>query len=92
MNCRLKTISSAANTGLEESITMEELFRAVKQGKPNKAPGQDGICLEFMKKTWELIKYDILEVMNNVQRRDNIRPTESCDTSLPAKKAGPYGN
>ena len=45
-NCALETIPSAVNTVLEESKTMEELFQAVKQGKPNKAPGQDGICLE----------------------------------------------
>jgi len=56
MNCGLKTMPSAANTAREESITMEELFQAVKQGKPNKAPGQDGICLEFIKKKWEVTK------------------------------------
>jgi hypothetical protein len=39
MNCGLKAIPLAANTTLEESITTEELFQAVKQGKPNKAPG-----------------------------------------------------
>jgi hypothetical protein len=32
MNCGLRTIPSTANTALEESITMEELFQAVKQG------------------------------------------------------------
>jgi hypothetical protein len=67
-NCGLKTVPSAANTALEESIIMEELLQAVKQGKPNKAPGQDGICLEFIKKTWQVIKYDLLEVMNNMHR------------------------
>jgi len=56
MNCGLKTIPSAANTALEESITMVELVQAVKQGKPNKAPGQDGNCLEFIKKTREVTK------------------------------------
>jgi len=55
-NCGLETIPSAANTALEESITVEELFQAVKQGKPNKAPGRDGICREFIKKTWEVTK------------------------------------
>ena len=68
MNCGLKTIPSAANTALEESITIEELFQAVEQGKPNKAPGQDRICLEFIKKTWEVTKYDLLEVINNMFR------------------------
>jgi len=68
MNCGLNLIPSAANTTLEESITMEELFQAVKQGKANKAPGQDGICLEFIKKAWDVTKCDLLEVMNNIYR------------------------
>jgi len=68
MNCGLKTIPSAANTTLEESIKMDELFQAVKQDKPNKAPGQDGICLEFINKTSEVTKYDLLGVMNNMYR------------------------
>jgi len=69
-NCGLKTISSAANKVLEESITMEELLKAEKQGKPNKAPGQDGICLELINKTREMTKYELLEVMN--MYRDEI--------------------
>jgi len=64
MNCGLKTIY----TSLVESINMEELFQAVKQGKSNKAPGQDGICLEVITKTLEVTKYDLLEIMNNMYR------------------------
>ena len=67
---------------------MEELFQVVKQGKPNKAPGQDGIYLEFIKHG----RYKIWPTRRNeqhVQRRDDIRPTESWNTSLPAEKAGP---
>jgi len=81
MNCGLKTMPSAANTALEESITMEELFQAVKQGKPNKAPGQDGICREFIKKTWAVIKYDLLEVMNNMYR-DGLIPDQQNHVML----------
>jgi hypothetical protein len=69
-NCGLKTITSAANTALEESITMEELFQAVKEGKSNKPPGQDGISLECIKKTWDVTKCELLEVMN--MYRDEI--------------------
>ena len=43
----LRAIPDSANAAPEEPITIDELFHAVKQGKPNKAPGLDGICLEF---------------------------------------------
>ena len=39
MNCGLKTIQSVPNITLEESVTMEEIFQAVKQVNPNKTPG-----------------------------------------------------
>jgi len=64
MNCGLKKI----HTTPAESINMEELFQSVKQGKPNKDRVQDEICLDVMKKTWEVTKYDLLEVMNNMYR------------------------
>ena len=68
MNCGLKSVPSAANIALEEPVTMEELFQAIKLGKPNKAPGRAGICPEFIKKTWEVIKYNLLEIMNDMYR------------------------
>jgi len=91
MNCGLKTIPSAANTTLEESITMEEVFEAVKQSKPIKAPGQDGICLEFIKKTWEVTKYDLLDVMNNMCRDGIIsdQQTHGILLCLPKKPEPP---
>ena len=57
---------------------MEELLQAAKQGKPKKAPGQAGICLEFFKKTWKVTKYDLLEVMNNMYRDGIISDQQHC--------------
>jgi len=54
--CELREIPDSANAALEEPITTKELYNAITQGKPHKAPGRDGICLEFYKKTWEKIK------------------------------------
>jgi hypothetical protein len=34
-------------------LTLEELTRAVNKRGRNKAPGSDGIGLEFFKATWE---------------------------------------
>ena len=45
---------------------MDELLRAIKKGKPNKAPGQDGISLDFFQKTIDLTKRDLLTIMNNM--------------------------
>jgi hypothetical protein len=55
-----------ANTTLEEPITMDELLQWVKNGRANKVPGRDGICLEFFRKTWETSKNDMPTVMNHI--------------------------
>jgi hypothetical protein len=47
LECGLRAIPEGANAALEEPITIDELSHAVKQGKPHKAPGRHGICLEF---------------------------------------------
>jgi hypothetical protein len=74
VDCGLKKISSAANTTLEEPVTVDELLHAIKKGKTRKAPGLDGIGLEFFKKIWELTKQDMLTVMNNMYTLSNKNP------------------
>ena len=72
LECGLRAIPEGANAALEEPITTDELTDAVKQGKPHKAPGRDGICLEFYKKPWETIKQGLLDVMNDMYRERQI--------------------
>jgi len=43
---------------------MDELHDAVRKGKRNKAPGPDGICHEFYKKIWDIIKNELLDIIN----------------------------
>ena len=61
VSCGMNTIPMAANSALEEPITMDELVTAVRKGKACKSPGQEGICHEFYKMTWEIIKQDMLD-------------------------------
>jgi hypothetical protein len=68
----LRAIPEGANAALEEPIMVDEMSHAVKQGKPHKAPGRDGICLEFYKKRWETTKQDLLDVMNDMYREGQI--------------------
>jgi hypothetical protein len=58
MECNMSTVPDAANLALEEPIMLEEIYHAIKTGKPHKAPRYDRICLVFLKKT-----------MGNHQRR-----------------------
>ena len=61
ISCGMNTIPMTANSMLEEPITMDELLTAVRKGKAHKSPDQDGICHEFYKMTWEIIKHDMFD-------------------------------
>jgi len=54
------------NEAMETPISMCELEEAIKMGKPNKAPGCDGISTEFFKIMWDTIKSDLLCIMNEM--------------------------
>jgi hypothetical protein len=51
---------------LEQPITLDELRAALRKGGRNKAPGSDGIGLEFYTTNWEFINEDIHEIMNQI--------------------------
>jgi hypothetical protein len=76
VSCGLNKISPQANDALEEPITMEELLAAVSNGKANKSPGHDGICNEFFQTAWEVIKHDMLSVMNQMYMDGTMTDTQ----------------
>jgi hypothetical protein len=43
---------------LELDVSIEEIKNALKNLKPNKSPGEDGIIFEFYITHWEQIKDD----------------------------------
>ena len=59
-----KMISKEEKNELEQKITLEELGLALKQSKNGKAPGLDGIPVEWLKAFYPKIKELLLEVFN----------------------------
>jgi hypothetical protein len=64
MDCNLSTVPDAANLALEKPVTLEEIYHAIETWNPHKAPGYDGICLEFLKKTSGTTKEDLMQIVN----------------------------
>jgi hypothetical protein len=92
ISCGMNTIPMTANSALEEPLTVGELLTAVRRGKAHNSPGQDGICREFYKMTWEIIKHDMLDVMNHMYKHGWETDAQKSGTivCLP-KKADPGG-
>jgi hypothetical protein len=61
---------------LDRPIMEDELLRALKKGGKNKAPGGDGMCLEFYMANWSIIKQDLLNVVNQMFMQQRITPTQ----------------
>jgi len=66
LNCELRAISVGSNEALEAPITLSEIRNAIDKGKPPKAPGKDGMGLEFYKSEWETIQTDLLQIFNSI--------------------------
>ena len=66
VSCGMPKIPGDANNELDHPITLEELREAVNKGKRHKSPGPDGICHEFFKRMWDVIKNDMLDIINTM--------------------------
>ena len=51
---------------LESNVTNNEIFRAIKAMNTNKAPGLDGIPIEFYLYYWDIIKNEFVQVIQNI--------------------------
>jgi hypothetical protein len=47
-------------------ITPEETYHAITSGRKNRAPGRDGISLEFYKTAWPLIGDENSRIINSI--------------------------
>ena len=61
-----KTLTENEINSLGTNVTSTEIFNAIKDMNVNKAPGLDGIPIEFYLKYWDIIKDDIIEIITNI--------------------------
>lgn len=50
---------------LTTPVTLEELKTMIFELKKNKAPGPDGITGEFYMHFWDLVKHDMIDLIND---------------------------
>ena len=61
-----KTLTEEEQRLLQLVVTQKEIFQAIYNMNHNKAPGVDGIPIEFYIKYWDIIKNDLTEVIRNI--------------------------
>ena len=63
MDCIPHLVSAEMNEALLHPISLAKLEKIVFNMKKGKAPGPDGFSIEFFQEFWEIIKYDLLDVV-----------------------------
>lgn len=67
LSCIPSLVSMEMKEHLMSAISLEELEKIVFQMKKGKAPGPDGFPSEFFQEFWDIIKLDLLVVVQESQ-------------------------
>jgi hypothetical protein len=68
LDCIPPLVSDEMNEALLSPVQLPELEKVVFNMKKGKAPGPDGFPIEFFQEFWELIKLDLLDVVQESYR------------------------
>ena len=68
----LSVMNEQESEKLDEDLDIYELDEVIKECVANKAPGLDGICYEFYKVTWHIIRKTFLMVLQCQLDRERI--------------------
>eukprot|EP00253_Pinus_taeda_P013097 PITA_13097 len=67
-----KLVSRENNFNLNKPVTKEEVSEVIKDMQNGKAPGPDGFNVDFFKARWNILKQDILNVVEDSKRNRTI--------------------
>ncbi|XP_004296207.1 PREDICTED: uncharacterized protein LOC101297422 [Fragaria vesca subsp. vesca] len=60
-----RVITEEVNQSLMREVTAEEVWRALKQIHPSKAPGPDGLSPMFYQQFWDVVGVDVVEAVKS---------------------------
>jgi hypothetical protein len=62
-----KLIKEDINNSLTKEVTQHEIKEALDQMNPDKAPGSDGFTARFYQQSWDIIKLDLMKLIQKSQ-------------------------
>ena len=89
LDCIPQLVSSSMNKDMLRPILLEELEKVVFRMKKGKALGPDGFPIEFFQEFWEIIKFDLLEVVQeSYQNKQMLKSLNATFLALIPKVDG----
>eukprot|EP00253_Pinus_taeda_P004077 PITA_04077 len=67
-----KLVTREDNFNLNRPVTKEEVSKVIKEMQNGKAPGPDGFNVDFFKACWNIVKQDILNVVEDSRMNRTI--------------------
>ena len=64
---------------LEVEFSVDEVWKALKDCDGNKAPGPDGLNINFIKANWELIKGDFMNFFHAFYQDGSVIKDFNCN-------------
>lgn len=71
-SCIPQKVSNAQNDLLDRPVDLAELEDAIKQMQRGTAPGPDGFTIDFFFHFWDLLKLDILQIVETSRTKGDI--------------------
>ena len=76
MNYVNKSLTTNEIASLCENVSESEFFKAIKDMNLKKAPGLDGIPIEFYLIYWDIIKKEVVEVFTNIVNGTSLNESQ----------------
>jgi len=67
-----KLVTREENHNLNRPVSEEEVSEVIKEMQSGKAPGPDGFNVDFFKACWDIVKKDILEVVEDSRKYKKV--------------------
>ena len=67
-----KVLTEESKKNCDGGVTIDECWEALKEMKPYKSPGSDGITTEFFKTFWDNIGPKLVETLNYCKSEENL--------------------
>ena len=86
-------LPESARDGCEGLLTVEEVHAALLGMAHNKSPGSHSLPMEFYSSFWDVLGWDLVEVLNSSLALGSLPVSSRCALiSLIFKKGGPSGS